>query len=282
MKNEILNIFEDLSNLVLVHQKEVGYAFYKDYGYIRTIKTHDFEKSLYWFRQHIHRLSILRQQDDVYQVIDYYLNLINPIFEFIENEEFDELKEYELAIQKWLREINITLFYPSDPFIFISLHDTDIYRGYGDFYDERKDNDAKLTFKDHFFDRYISESLSKVTLSLESHVCKKSEINIFKRNYIIFYKEFIDRFASVRLFEDAYLFDKKTFLKNFQIKNHPMLQSTLSERLVFEEDTVRKIAVDTFVLFVCGHTTDNMQLKKEVLDFVNGWLFSNAIEYELS
>lgn len=59
-----------------------------------------------------------------------------------------------------------------------------------------------------------------------------------------------------------------------------MLQSTLSERLVLEEDTVRKIALDTFVLFVFSHITDNMKLKKVVLDFINEWLLSNDIQCE--
>lgn len=269
MSNEIYSAYYDVLNLELSRQKQVGYAFYKDYGYIKTLNSDAFQKSLKWFESHIERL-ISFTGDDVNESTSCYFNLFAPIFELIESDNYSELHNYELTLQKWLYKMGVALCYPSDPFAFITSYDLKNRICYSMTYDSASDITEKFLVHDYSFDAFVKDELSDLAINLEHDVDTPLKAKEFKAHYLEFMNELIYKFASIELFKDANLFEKKEYIRNLQRKNHPMLQSTIAMRLELENDDVRKIALDAFILKICSYTTANESIRDEVFEFLNG------------
>lgn len=278
MDPKIYNSFNNILKLSIGEQKQIGYAFYKDYGFIKTLNSDIFLKSLLWYSNHISRLSKFSCNDASKQAIGYF-GLLVSIFELIHDEEagYIKLDSYELTLQKWLYELGVTFCYPIDPFVFITVHELDSYISSN--FSACKDSDKNHRFlvNDYRFDSFIESKLSDLKISLELDVTESSQIKKFKSHYNIFFNEFINKFTSIEFFNDLNLFDKKDCIRVFHKRNHPMLQTTIAMRIEIENDDVRKIAADAFLLLICSCTSGNENLRDEVLDFLNIWMQKNNI-----
>jgi hypothetical protein len=271
MSNEIYENYYGLLNLELGMQKRIGYAFYKDYGYIKTLNPNAFQTSLKWFNSHIERL-VSFTCDDVNDSTVGYFSLFEPIFELIEDDNYIELHNYELMIQKWLYDINVALCYPSDPFAFITSYDLQNDICYSISNDNNSDITEKFLVNDYSFTAFINDKFSDVKIYLEHDLDTPLKVKVFKVHYMEFMNDLILKFVSIEFFKDVNLFEKKRYIRNLTRKNHPMLQSTIAMRLELEEDEVRKIALDAFILFVCIYTAENDELRQEILDCLDVYL----------